>query len=238
MNAELNRVLRDIAFETVRISFTPPVLEDRMEALKIVPLYWTMRLFYTHGFTALRPALSGLDKNICFINTDHESLKLSCDWCSIVNGTVETAKINLQDSPQLWPTIDSEKLKIIDRYLDFALSARKTKITRPEAAAFARAAFKMADEPQIIFSLIFLKLEQIELRWCPYKRACTYYRAKDPRYLPHDKKTIYEVGRILSEHETITCNNCPRVVNQALDWPAGRSIMDEFLQYMLARVPH
>ena len=238
MNAELNRILRDIAFETVRVSFTPSLLPDRMEALKIVPLYWTMRLFYTHAFTALQPALFGLDKNICFINTDHEALKLSCDWCSIINGTAETAKINLQSNPQLWSMIDSEKLKIIDRYLDFALSARQTKITRQQAADFAHITFNAANEPQIIFALIFLKLEQIELRWCPYMRARTYYRSMDSRYLPHDKKTIYEVGRILSQHETITCNNCPRVVNQALGNPTSQSVMAEFLQYLLARVPH
>ena len=63
----------------------------------------------------------------------------------------------------------------------------------------------------LLFSQIYLKLEMIELRWCPFKRSKEfYYRNKDKQYLEPTEKMRYEVGKILSKHETITCNNCPK----------------------------
>ena len=42
---------------------------------------------------------------------------------------------------------------------------------------------------------------------------------------------IYEVGKILSIHETITCNNCPKVVNK--NWKYTKSNKHSIFQPLL-----
>lgn len=79
----------------------------------------------------------------------------------------------------------------------------------------------------------------IELRWCPFKRSKEfYYRNKDNRYLEPTEKIIYEIGKILSEHDTITCNNCPRVINEKWKYTKSNklSIFQPLLDYMVYEI--
>ena len=82
-------------------------------------------------------------------------------------------------------------------------------------------------------------MEFLELRWCPFKRSKeTYYRNKDPRYLEPTEKIMYEIGKILNEHETITCNNCPNIVNTNWKYTKNRepSIFQPLLDYMMKEI--
>ena len=57
----------------------------------------------------------------------------------------------------------------------------------------------------------------VEMRWCPFKRSKElYYRNKDKRFIEYSEETFFEIGKILTNNDTITCNNCPLVVNQYL----------------------
>ena len=66
-------------------------------------------------------------------------------------------------------------------------------------------------------------MESIETRWCPFKRAKEfYYRNTDPRYFSLNETTFHTIGRILSKYDTITCNNCPKIINN--EWKKGLSM--------------
>ena len=91
----------------------------------------------------------------------------------------------------------------------------------------------------LLLSKIYLKLEMVELRWCPFKRSKEfYYRNQDKRYLKPTEKVIHEVGKILSKDETITCNNCPRLVNEKWKYSKSnkRSIFRPLLDHMMEKI--
>ena len=48
-------------------------------------------------FTPLKRILHNLDNNVCFLDIDEKfnNIRISCDWCSICNGIMETAKQNI-----------------------------------------------------------------------------------------------------------------------------------------------
>jgi hypothetical protein len=257
MNTEINTILKDIAVQTIKIMlFKVPVFSNCIEGIFIVPLYYTTSLFYTCLFTSLKPALHGLENQISFINIDNESLKISCDWCSICNGVVETAKINIvnyliaskknnltKNSNDLIKKIDFKKLKLVDSYFRFVLSGRKIITTDRQIVNWCLSTFNQTSPELLLFASLYLNLEMLELRWCPFKRAKDfYYRNSDPRYLPLDDQVIYAVGKILAQHETITCNNCPKIINKYYtpqnftlkkSTLKNKSIFDDLLKYML-----
>jgi hypothetical protein len=176
-----------------------------------------MKLVMCFLFAPLKPALSGLDRNVSFlaIGDVDDAIIIGCDWCSICNGIVETAKQNIRRNEDLLTFIDFGRLMIVDCYLDFILCDRVVKLTQAQTMRWCQATFGKSTPELLLFSRIYLKIEQIELRWCPFKRSKeAYYRNKDKRYLQPSVRMICEIGKILAKHEQITCNNCPRVVNK------------------------
>ena len=213
------------------------------EAWKIAPHYPLLKLGMNYFFNCLKPALHDLDKNVCFldIETDKniEGFLLSCDWCSICNGIIETAKQNILKNPELLKCIDFEKLKVADNYLDFCLVARTEKITNEKTEKWCESIFGKTNCDLLLFSQIYLKLEMIELRWCPFKRSTEfYYRNKDKRYLDPIEQIRWRVGEILSNYETITCNNCPSAVNEKWKYTKSntKSIFQPLLDFMIKEI--
>ena len=94
-----------------------------IEAVKIMPHYPFLKIIMNYLFVPLKYTLYNLDKNVCFMEIDdkYSNIRISCDWCSICNGIVETAKSNIVTNPKITKTIDFENLKNIDSYLDFIL---------------------------------------------------------------------------------------------------------------------
>lgn len=199
--------------------YHPVAIKTLIEFYKIYPHYPSIKTIMICLFNPLKPVLHNLDKNVSFLdiaeNKETIQLIIGCDWCSICNGIVETAKSNIVKNPKLVKRIDFEKLKIMDKCLDIILVDRTEKITNEKIEEWCKNTFGKKSIDLLLFSQIYLKLEMIELRWCPFKRSKEfYYRNKDKRYLDPTEKMIYEVGKILFIHETITCNNCPKVVNE------------------------
>jgi len=214
---------------------------DIREAWLIIPNYSNIKIIMNYLFIPLKPSLYNLDKNVCFLDIDekYDNIRISCDWCSICNGIVKTATQNIIKNPKLLKQIDFEKLKIIDKYFDFILLDRKEKIINHTIEKWCENTFGKTTLDLLLLSQIYLKLEMIELRWCPFKRSKEfYYRNKDNRYLEPTEKIIYKIGKILSKYETITCNNCPKLVNEKWKYTKSnkQSIFQPLLDYMMEEI--
>jgi hypothetical protein len=212
-----------------------------VEGIKIMPYYLVLKSITKHLFTPLKPALYNLDKNVCFLDIDdkYSNIRISCDWCSLCNGIVETAKQNIIKTPKITKSIDFEKLKIINKNLDNVLVDRTERVTNEKIEEWCENTFGKKSNELLLFSQIYLKIEMIELRWCPFKRSKEfYYRNKDNRYLDPTEKTIYEVGKILSKYEMIVCTNCPKVVNEKWKYTKSNkhSIFQPLLDYMIDEI--
>lgn len=211
------------------------------EVLCIFPYYPNFKKFFGLLFTPFKLILYNLDENICFLETDDKDaiLKLSCDWCSINNGIIETAIKNIVDNPELINKVDFNKLKEFDKFLDFILIYRSEQLTNLEIENWCNNKFGKITIDLLLLSKIYLKLEMIELRWCPFKRSKEfYYRNKDKRFILPNYENIYKVGEILSKHETINCNNCPNIVNNNWEFTKSnkQSIFQPLLDYMIKEI--
>ena len=152
---------------------------------------------------------------------------------------METAKQNIIENPKLVKQIDFYGLKTIDMYLNFILIDREEKLTNNVIEKWCEITFGQITIDLLLFSQIYLKIEMIELRWCPFKRSKEfYYRNKDKRYLEPTEKMIYKIGKILTKHETVTCNNCPKLVNENWKYTKSnkQSIFQPLLDYMIEEI--
>jgi hypothetical protein len=216
------------------------------ELIFIYPTYPIIKMFINYYFNHLIPALNNLDKNVCFLDIDekYDKIRLSCDWCSLCNGIIETAKQNIIKNPKLLKKIDFQKLEFCNRYLNFILIDRSEKITDKQIKKWCKKTFgKFINSKNkndlLLLSQIYLKFESIELIWCPFKRSKEfYYRNKDKRFLEPTEKIIYKVGKILSKYETINCHNCPKIVNANWKYTKSnkQSIFQPLLDYMMEEI--
>jgi len=214
---------------------------DFIEGMKIMPHYPFLKIIMNYLFIPLKPSLHNLNKNVCFLDIEdkYNNIKISCDWCSICNGIMETAKQNIIENPKLVKQIDFYGLKTIDMYLNFILIDREEKLTNNVIEKWCEITFGQITIDLLLFSQIYLKIEMIELRWCPFKRSKEfYYRNKDKRYLEPTEKMIYKIGKILTKHETVTCNNCPKLVNENWKYTKSnkQSIFQPLLDYMIEEI--
>jgi len=215
--------------------------KSNSEGFKIIPIMSNLSAIMDYLFIPFIPALDNLDKNVCFLEIDdkYNNIKISCDWCSICNGIIETAKLNIINNHDLLKKIDFEKLREFDKYLDYILIDRRKKLMKKQIEEWCQDTFQAKSSDLLLLSRIYLKVEMIELRWCPFKRSKQfYYRNKDKRFLNPTNKIIYEVGKILSKHDTITCNNCPKIVNDNWKYTKSdtKSIFQPLLDYMMEEI--
>ena len=214
---------------------------DFREGWLLMPVYPNIKYMMNYLFVPLKPALRHLYKNVCFLDIDdkYDNVKTSCDWCSIINGIMETTKQNIIKNPKITKQIDFEKLKMMNKRLDFILDDRTEKLRNQQIEEWCENIFGEKSIDLLLLSQLYLKFEMVELRWCPFKRSKEfYYRNKDKRYLEPSEKMIYEVGKILSNYETITCNNCPKVVNENWKYTQSnkQSIFQPLLDYMMEEI--
>lgn len=221
---ELNAIVENIDEKSRSILQSPGVLKIILgeysvrELMKIYPSKLFIKVFLNLAVKPLRTCLHGLSDNVSFLTIEvADLLRVSCDWCSLCNGIFETAKQNLIHDPSQWNTIDEKDLYVLNNFLDFILDERKIKIMDEDVNEFHNQNFSETplNMKQRYFSMCYLKFESIELRWCPFKRSKEfYYRNKDHRFINPTKENIKTVGLILMQNETITCNNCPDLLNK------------------------
>ena len=149
---------------------------DAKESYKIAPHYFNLKLFMDIFFHPLKSILYNLNKNICFLEINiYDDIKISCEWCSICNGVIHTVKENIIKKPSLIKKINLNKLKKMEKYLDFILIDRKIKLKKKEIIKWSKKTFNKISIDYLLISSIYLKLELIELRWCPFKRSKKFY---------------------------------------------------------------
>lgn len=214
---------------------------DFKEGWLIMPNIINLMFIMNNLFFPLKLALKNLDKNVCFLDIDdkYDNIRISCDWCSICNGILHTAKQNIIRNKKLLTMIDCKKLKNMDKHLNLILANRKNKLTKKYIEKWCKKSFGKITADYLLLSKIYLKFEIIELRWCPFKRSHRfYYKNKDKRYLEPSEQIIFELGKILTEHETVSCNNCPKIINKNWKYTKSnkKSIFKPLLDYMMKEI--
>jgi hypothetical protein len=197
-------------------------------------------MWVKYYFTPLKPALKNLENNISFLNLIPNRttmpMMIGCDWCSICNGVMETVKHNVLNDPSLINLIDFKSLSVAFDYFEDALSSRSEKLSDKVIEEWCEKTFGSKTIKLLLLSKLYLQLELIELSWCPFKRSKeTYYRNQDKRFLNPSEELYYEIGRILSStDEIITCNNCPKVINETINHSSQpNSLFQPFLDYII-----
>ena len=68
--------------------------------------------YYSHNDVDYQFRFSFNDNNVCFleIGEKYENIKVSCDWCSICNGIMETAKQNIIADPKLLKEVKGQAI--------------------------------------------------------------------------------------------------------------------------------
>jgi len=81
---------------------------DFKEGWLIMPNIINLKFIMYNLFFPLKSALKNLDKHVCFLDIDdkYDNIRISCDWCSICNGILHTAKQNIIKNQKLVKTID------------------------------------------------------------------------------------------------------------------------------------
>lgn len=174
-----------------------------------------------------------LDKYVTFTRLKiSNSDRINCDWCSMANGLIylikKSIKFYLKNEPDKLKNINLINIRILNFYIKSSLLFRKKPIKKPIKK----------DEISYEVDLLYNMLEQIELKWCPFKAYANYYRNSDERYLPINEESIYYAGEILSKYETIECHICNKEINNKIDLKyietsELNSPMKEFYEYVL-----
>lgn len=181
------------------------------------PIIIFLALQYRQSFPKLK--ISYKNDYIHFTRIlDSQLDKINCDWCSIINGLVKYIE-DEKSNTYFW-------IYISNLYLMFALILRSNK--------------KYINYIDIFFSdpITFTKLmlEEIELRWCPFKSMTKmYYRNNDERYISPTKENILLAGKYLSQHETIECFKCSKYLNDNIPHSTKKleDLLDEYYRYLL-----
>lgn len=150
--------------------------------------------------------------------------KLSCDWCSIVNGIARTSLDSLKYLETNYyypPNISTDEIDKLYNGLIRALFLREKLPDENEYKEYIIKNFNtylyQNNEYIIKTCKILVLLEYIELRWCPFKAMVNYYyRNDDIRYIYPSNINIKIAGYILSNHETIDCYLCNLYINNSI----------------------
>jgi len=172
--------------------------------------------------------LDDLRRNVCFLHNPGKKLSpqfvMHCDWCSLLNGICHTIKTNAgtgADAAQLIG-VASRDFARAEAYMRFAMASRNNEDENAflrDADAYCDEAFGSTHESLRAFSRFALRLERVELVWCPFKRCAEdYYRNTDDRYRrhpsPENEEALYaRLGAMLGD--TVECRNCAAEFNAA-----------------------
>ena len=172
--------------------------------------------------------LDGLRSNVCFLHNPGKKLSpqfvMHCDWCSLLNGICHTIKTNAgrgEDAARVIG-VASRDFERAGAYMRFAMASRNNEDENAflrDADAYCEENFGCTHESLRAFSRFALRLERVELVWCPFKRcAKDYYRNTDERYAKNPSREAEEalykrLGAMLGD--TVECRNCAAEFNAA-----------------------
>ena len=188
--------------------------------------------------------LQNLHKNVCFLHNPDKKLSpqfvMHCDWCSLLNGICHTIKTNAGTGADAARVIGvaSNEFARAEAYMRFAMASRTDEDDDAflrDAYAYCEEAFGSTHESLRVFSRFALRLERVELVWCPFKRCAEdYYRNADERYAnnpsPQAEEALYRrLGAMLGD--TVECRDCAAAFNAAfpMEGSNARSIYQGLL---------
>jgi hypothetical protein len=179
------------------------------KGLKITPFYFQLKLFIVLFIDPLKPLLRNVGDNISFLNINNCFFSVSCDWCSIVNGVLETVRINVLKNPELLDQVDFVTLNKCFYFINDDWSIKR--IDRSCKRLFG--SIGNADNLRMI-TKFYVYAEYTEKKWCPFKRASKlYYR--NPKYMSLTDRNIRKFGKIISKTD-IKCHNCNFELNKTI----------------------
>ena len=170
--------------------------------------------------------LQNLHKNVCFLHNPDKKLSpqfvMHCDWCSLLNGICHTIKTNAGAGDEAARRIGvaAHDFERAEAYMRFAMASRNNEdenVFLRDADAYCEEAFGSTHESLRVFSRFALRLERVELVWCPFKRCAEdYYRNFDARYAhdpsPQAEEALYKrLGAMLGD--TVECRDCAAEFN-------------------------
>ena len=171
--------------------------------------------------------LQNLHKNVCFLHNPDKKLSpqfvMHCDWCSLLNGICHTIKTNAGAGDEAARRIGvaAHDFERAEAYMRFAMASRNNEdenVFLRDADAYCEENFgTSAHESLRVFSRFALRLERVELVWCPFKRCAEdYYRNFDARYRrhpsPENEEALYaRLGAMLGD--TVECRDCASAFN-------------------------
>jgi hypothetical protein len=184
----------------------------------IFPSYPVLKIFVHLFVEPLKPLLSNVEDNISFLKINNCGFSISCDWCSIVNGVLETVRVNLNKKPELLDQVDFEtlyKLFVIKQYVYFFDDDwPKERINKHCRRLFGNILTKDNAERLHIIAKCYAYAEDTEEKWCPFKRAAKlYYR--NPKYMSLSERNIRKFGKIISKTKLV-CHHCNDFLNQTI----------------------
>ncbi len=188
--------------------------------------------------------LNNLRKNVCFLHNPGKKLSpqfvMHCDWCSLLNGICHTIKTNAGNGDEAARRIGvaAHDFERAEAYMRFAMASRNNEDENAflrDADAYCEENFGCTQESLRVFSRFALRLERVELVWCPFKRCAEdYYRNADARYAtnpsPENEEALYKrLGAMLGD--TVECRDCASDFNAAfpMEGSNARSIYQGLL---------
>lgn len=183
------------------------------KGITIFPSYPVLKIFIHLFVEPLKPLLSNVGDNISFLNINNCAFSISCDWCSIANGVLETIRINLNKNPELLDQVDFDKPKMCLYFVNDDWS--KERINKHRAKLFGNILTEDNAERLHLIAKFYAYAEYTEKRWCPFKRAAKlYYRNK--KYMSLSERNIRKFGKIISKVDNIKCHNCNDFLNKTI----------------------
>lgn len=178
-----------------------------------------------------------------FINiSKYNADKISCDWCSMVNGVVHFIIDRTRCSPIKTASFNlvlDEILTRLFKYVDYYSSLSKLVPNRILIETYARRMVyqsKDNDWTNIQCKLMELKLivNTIEQTWCPFKHLKEMAFEND--YTIYDSNVIGELKEAserLKKHGIIDCKQCPLIISSTYPLMEEDSIMKPFLDLLV-----
>jgi hypothetical protein len=202
------------------------------KGIKLYPSYPVLKLFIILFIEPLKPLLHNVGDNISFLKINNCVFSISCDWCSIVNGVLETVRINLNENPELLDQVDFDKLNLCLYFINDDWS--KERINRYRTKIFGKILTEDNAERINLITKFYAYAEETEEKWCPFKRAAKlYYR--NPKYMSLTERNIRKFGKIISK-TNIKCQNCNFELNKTIKRKKTDNYIFQPMLYYLSMV--
>jgi hypothetical protein len=212
----LHRLLQQTLEQMV---YNQMLWKDLWEFVFIVPFYHTVLIIYmlAHPF---RKCLSTSTTKVSFNRVPdaslHEMYKIGCDWCSVVNVTID---IILNDGNRNIDTQIPWWYRIFlcwgEIYIRLALLFRRDVPIQSwdEYLSMYKDTDGIKSSPTLLsIANIGFFIDQIEARWCPFRPSVFEYPQYE-KYIQATPGSMENVRKHLQKHETIKCFECNHILN-------------------------